>query len=276
MANPGHDGKLFVSALLPLALFFLYRATALRDWRQYAYFGVTVGFSLLTPHFQMTYYLLMAAGFFWLFMVFFSDQKAGADPWWRSALLFVGALAIGFGIAVALSLIALRVRATYAPITWITGLLYTIPSLALFGFLVPITGLGTLTAEIGLVSYTLLILVRNMVAGIDGVPAAVKEAADGMGYTRSRRFASVDLRLATPAIVAGLRVAAVTTSGLVTVTALVGAGGYGVLIEDGLGRNFSTPIVVGATLSVAMAIGFDLVFLGLERVLTPWARRGRR
>ena len=99
MASPGHDGKLFVSALLPLALLFLYRATALRDWRQYVYFGVTVGFSLLSPHFQMTYYLLMAAGFFWLFMVFFSDQKAGADPWWRSALLFGGALAVGFAIA---------------------------------------------------------------------------------------------------------------------------------------------------------------------------------
>ena len=99
MASPGHDGKLFVSALLPLTLFFLYRATARRDWRQYVYFGVTVGFALLTPHFQMTYYLLMAAGFFWAFMVFFSDQKAGAEPWWRSALLFGGSLAIGFGIA---------------------------------------------------------------------------------------------------------------------------------------------------------------------------------
>lgn len=99
MASPGHDGKLFVSALLPLALLFLYRATALRDWRQYVYFGVTVGFSLLTPHFQMTYYMLMAAGFFWAYMVFFSDEKAGAAPWWTSALLFGGALAIGVGIA---------------------------------------------------------------------------------------------------------------------------------------------------------------------------------
>jgi osmoprotectant transport system permease protein len=186
------------------------------------------------------------------------------------------ALAVGFVVATALSLLALRFRATYAPITWLTGLLYTIPSLALFGFLLPITGLGTLTAQIGLVSYTLLILVRNMVAGIDGVPASVKEAADGMGYTRWRRFVSVDLRLATPAIVAGLRVAAVTTIGLVTVTALVGAGGYGVLIEDGLSRNFSTPIVVGAVLSVVMAVGFDLVLLGAERGLTPWARRKAR
>jgi len=186
------------------------------------------------------------------------------------------ALGIGFVVSVALSMLALQWRPTYGPITWVTGLLYTIPSLALFGFLLPITGFGTLTAEIGLVSYTLLILVRNIVAGIDGVPPAVKEAADGMGYTRGRRFLSVDLRLATPAIVAGLRVAAVTTIGLVTVTALIGAGGYGVLIEDGLGRNFSTPIVVGATLSVAMAIGFDLILLGVERLITPWARRRGR
>jgi osmoprotectant transport system permease protein len=185
------------------------------------------------------------------------------------------ALAIGFLVSVGLSILALRVRSTYGPITWVTGLLYTIPSLALFAFLLPITGFGTTTAEIGLVSYTLLILVRNIVAGVDGVPAAVKEAADGMGYTSWRRFVSVDLRLATPAIVAGLRIAAVTTIGLVTITVLIGAGGYGVLIEDGLRRNFSTPIVVGATLSVAMAISFDLVLLGLERLLTPWARRGR-
>jgi osmoprotectant transport system permease protein len=186
------------------------------------------------------------------------------------------ALVIGFAIAVVLSILALRFRRTYGPITWVTGLLYTIPSLALFGFLLPITGLGNVTAVIALVSYTLLILVRNMVAGVDGVPEAVKEAADGMGYTPWRRFVGVDLRLATPAIIAGLRVAAVTTIGLVTITALIGAGGYGVLINDGLSRNFSTPIVVGATLSVAMAIGFDLVLLGVERVLTPWVRRRGR
>ena len=99
MASPGHDGKLFVSALLPLVMYFLHRATARRDWRQYVYFGVTVGLALLTPHFQMTYYMLMAAGFFWAYLVFFSDEKAGAAPWWTSALLFGGALGIGAGIA---------------------------------------------------------------------------------------------------------------------------------------------------------------------------------
>jgi osmoprotectant transport system permease protein len=186
------------------------------------------------------------------------------------------ALVIGFAISLVLALVALRFRRTYAPITWVTGILYTIPSLALFAFLVPITGLGTLTAEIGLVGYTLLILLRNIVAGVDGVPASVKEAADGMGYTSWRRVGAVDLRLATPTIIAGLRIAAVTTVGLVTITALVGAGGYGVLIDDGLSRRFNTPIVVGATLSIAVAVAFDLTLLGTERALTPWARRSRR
>jgi osmoprotectant transport system permease protein len=200
------------------------------------------------------------------------------DIWLRTQehLRLAGlALLIGFGISVVLALVALRFRRTYAPITWVTGILYTIPSLALFAFLVPITGLGTVTALIGLVGYTLLILVRNIVAGVDGVPAAVKEAADGMGYTPWRRVVAVDLRLATPAIIAGLRIAAVTTIGLVTITALVGAGGYGVFIDDGLSRRFNTPIVLGATLSIAMAVVFDLVLLGAERLLTPWARRGR-
>ena len=200
------------------------------------------------------------------------------DIWQRTLehLRLAGlALLIGFAISMVLALVALRFRRTYAPITWVTGILYTIPSLALFAFLVPITGLGTLTAEIGLVGYTLLILVRNIVAGVDGVPGSVKEAADGMGYTSWRRVASVDLRLATPTIIAGLRIAAVTTIGLVTITALVGAGGYGVLIDDGLSRRFNTPIVVGAALSVAMAVAFDVVLLGAERALTPWARRRR-
>jgi osmoprotectant transport system permease protein len=183
------------------------------------------------------------------------------------------AVVIGFVISGVLAVVALRFRWTYGPITWITGVLYTIPSLALFVLLVPLTGFTTLTGEIGLVSYTLLILIRNIVAGVDGVPASVKEAADGMGYTPARRFVAVDLRLATPAIIAGLRIATVTTIGLVTVTGLIGLGGYGSLIDDGLKRTFSTPIVVGAGLSVAMAIVLDLGLVLLERALTPWARR---
>lgn len=190
--------------------------------------------------------------------------------------LTVIALVVGFAISVVLALVSLRFRRAYTPITGAAGVLYAIPSLALFAFLVPITGLTLLTAEIGLVGYTLLILVRNMVAGIDGVAVHVREAADAMGYTPWRRFLAVDVRLATPTIVAGLRIAAVTTIGLVTVTALIGQGGYGALINDGLSRSFSTPIVVGATLSIALAIVVDLLLLGAERLLTPWARAGRR
>jgi osmoprotectant transport system permease protein len=186
------------------------------------------------------------------------------------------ALVIGFVLSAVLAVIALRFRWTYAPITWVSGVLYSIPSLALFAFLVPITGLTTTTAEIGLVSYTLLILVRNMVAGVDGVPTHVKEAADGMGYTGGRRFFSVDLRLATPTIIAGLRIATVTTVGLVTITALIGQGGYGSLIDDGLSRNFPTPTVVGAVLSVAMAIVLDLALVGVEWAVTPWSHRGAK
>lgn len=190
--------------------------------------------------------------------------------------LTVIALVVGFALSAVLALISLRFRRTYTPITGAAGVVYAIPSLALFAFLVPITGLTLLTAEIGLVGYTLLILVRNMVAGIDGVAAHVREAADAMGYTPWRRFLAVDVRLATPTIVAGVRIAAVTTIGLVTVTALIGQGGYGALINDGLSRSFSTPIVVGAVLSIALAMLVDLLLLLAERLLTPWARAARR
>jgi len=183
------------------------------------------------------------------------------------------AVSIGLLIAGVLSIISLRHRWSYAPISWVTGVLYTIPSLALFVMLTPWTGFTTTTGEIGLVSYTLLILIRNIVAGVDGVPASVKESADAMGYTPGRRFWAVDLRLATPSIIAGLRIATVTTIGLVTVTGLIGLGGYGSLINDGIDRNFSTPIVVGAGLSVLMAIVLDVGLVGLERATTPWARR---
>lgn len=188
--------------------------------------------------------------------------------------LTVFAVAVGLVIATALSALALWWRPLYPPITWVTGLLYTIPSLALFSFLIPILGLGFVTAEVALVSYTLLILVRNIVTGIDGVSPAVKEAADGMGFTPVRRFVAVDLRLATPTIIAGVRIAAVTVVGLVTVTALVGVGGYGVFILDGLRRDFSTPIVLGTVLSVVLAVAIDLSLVLVERLLTPWSRRG--
>jgi osmoprotectant transport system permease protein len=193
---------------------------------------------------------------------------------WEHLSLTVVAVGIGFVLSMAMALVAVRWRWTYPVEAGFAGVLYAIPSLALFGVLVTIPwfGLGFRTAEVALISYTLLILLRNIVAGLDGVPAAAREAADGMGYEGWRRVLRVDLPLATPAIVAGLRIATVTTVGLVTVTALVGAGGFGDLINEGLSRDFPTPIVVGAVLSVALAIAFDIVFVLVERVLTPWTR----
>lgn len=180
------------------------------------------------------------------------------------------AVGVGLLIASTLSVIALRFRWAFSPITLFAGMLYTIPSLALFAFFVPYTGLSMLTAEIALVSYTILILVRNIIAGIDGVPSDVREAAVGMGYTRSRMFLDVQLPLATPVIVAGIRIASVTVIGLVTVTSIIGQGGLGAFILDGLRRDFYTPLIVGSVLSVALAIVADILLSSAQRIIAPW------
>lgn len=190
--------------------------------------------------------------------------------------LTVLAVAIGFAISFALALVAWRYRRSFGPITAAAGILYTIPSLALFAALVPYTGISVLTAEIPLVSYTLLILVRNTVAGLDSVPADAREAAIGMGYTDWQRLWHVELPLAVPIIIAGLRVATVSTIGLVTVAALVGQGGLGALINEGLQAFFATKVYVGAGLSVALAVAADLAFVRLQSLATPWARARSR
>ncbi len=182
------------------------------------------------------------------------------------------AVVLGLVIAVPLGLVAWRSRVFRGPIFTVTGILYTIPSLALFAFLLPFTGLTIVTAEIGLVGYTLLILVRNIVVGLNSVPDDVREAARGMGFRPLAELARVDIPLAIPAIMAGVRIATVTTIGLVTVTALIGEGGLGSLIYTGLLRDFHTPLVVGTVLSVALAVISDLSLSGLQRVVTPWAR----
>ena len=185
------------------------------------------------------------------------------------------AIAVGLGLAVSLplSLAARRWPRTEGPILGFTGAVFTIPSLALFAVLVPFTGLSRLTAEIGLVGYTLLILVRNIVAGLEGVPGDVREAASGMGYRPLAQLVRVELPLAVPAIVAGTRIATVTTIGLVTVTGLIGQGGLGGLIIEGINRDFRTPMVVGSVGSVGLAVAADLGLAGAAHLLTPWARR---
>lgn len=183
-------------------------------------------------------------------------------------------LAVGIGLLISfpLSVLAYRYQRFYGPLTIVTGVLYTIPSLALFAILVPFTGLSFTTALIGLVSYTLLILIRNIVAGLSGVPADVREAAAGMGYSRNQMLWRVELPIALPVIIAGVRIATVTTIGLVTVTALIGLGGFGHFILLGLSRFFSTATVLGAVLSVILAITMDRLLIFIERKLTPWTR----
>jgi osmoprotectant transport system permease protein len=154
----------------------------------------------------------------------------------------------------------------------VTGTLYTIPSLALFALLIPYTGLTILTAEIGLVSYTLLILIRNIVRGVRGVPADVREAAVGMGYAPGEVLWRIELPLALAVIIAGVRLATISTIGLVTVTSLIGQGGFGFLILIGIQRFFTTELIAGAVLSVALAIVADALLVLLQRRLTPWAR----
>jgi osmoprotectant transport system permease protein len=185
------------------------------------------------------------------------------------------AVVVGFAIAFVLSLAIRQVPWLYSPVTWVTGVLYTIPSLALFALLIPFTGLSTVTAEIGLVSYTLLILVRNIVSGIRTVPSDVREAAVGMGYSSSQMLWRIELPLALAVIIAGVRVAVVTTVGLVTVTGLIGQGGLGSLIIQGIQQFFATPLIIGAVGSIALAVLLDAALVVAQRRITPWASSTR-
>jgi osmoprotectant transport system permease protein len=186
-------------------------------------------------------------------------------------------LSIGFGLLIAfpLALLCVRYRRVYGPVIGVTGVLYTIPSLALFALLLPITGLSVATAVIPLTAYTLLILIRNMVTGLRGVPPDVRDAAEGMGYSPTGRLLRIELPLALPAIFAGIRVATVTTIGLVTVTALIGQGGLGQLLLDGLNRDFRTPVTVGIVLSLTLAVVADLLLVTVLRATTRWKRKAR-
>jgi osmoprotectant transport system permease protein len=185
-------------------------------------------------------------------------------------------LAVGIGLLISLpaAIFVYRYRRAEGPVYGVAGALFAIPSLALFAFLIPITGLTKTTGEIGLVSYTLLILIRNTVTGLQGVPLEVRDAAQGLGYSRVRQLVRVELPMAVPAIISGVRIATVTTIGLVTVASVVGAGGgLGFIIQQGQQNGFRTQVVVGAGLSVVLALIFDLLLVGAGRLVTPWARR---
>jgi osmoprotectant transport system permease protein len=179
----------------------------------------------------------------------------------------------GLVLSLPLALLAHRYRHLRGPTLSITGILYTIPSIAAFSLLLPYTGLSQSTAIIPLTLYTLLILVRNVLAGLDGVSGDVLEAAEGMGYSRRRRLFAVELPLAVPSIMAGLRIAAVTLIGLVPIAALVGQGGLGTFMLDGFDRDFQTPLTVATVLVLVIAITVDALLLLVQRLVTPWNRR---
>jgi osmoprotectant transport system permease protein len=182
-------------------------------------------------------------------------------------------LILGIVISLLLAVWAVRQPRAYAPVTALTGLLYTIPSLAAFALLRPITGLSILTAIIPLTTYTLLILFRSFTAGFTSVPAEILEAAEGMGYTRRQRLVRVELPLALPLMIAGVRLASVTTIGLATIAAVLGDsfGGLGQLITEGIQSFFPTKYLLGAALSVLLAFTADFLFVRFERLVTPWA-----
>jgi osmoprotectant transport system permease protein len=198
------------------------------------------------------------------------------DEVWARGLqhlvLTVSSVAIGFAIAFPLAVLASRYRWTIQPVTWVTGVLYTIPSFAFIFLLLPVTGLSLTTVGIPLVAYSILILFRNALAGLDGVEDDVKEAAVGMGLSDRQLLWRVEIPLAMPVIIAGVRIATVSAIGLVTIAALIGRGGFGQFILLGLDTFFPTPLLLGVVLSVLLAIGADLLLLGLQRVVTPWAR----
>ncbi len=187
------------------------------------------------------------------------------------------AVSIGFAISLPLGIFIQRRRRLRGPVLAVAGILYTIPALAAFALLVGWLGLFSLwTAMIPLIAYTFYILIRAVIVGLDGVDPAVLDAATGMGYRPTKRLLQVELPLAMPSILAGLRLATVTTVGLVTVTAVLGQGGFGRLIYDGLFNFFRTPVTVGTVLTVALAVGLDVLIVVAGRLLAPWAKARSR
>ncbi|MBA2579957.1 MAG: ABC transporter permease [Thermoleophilaceae bacterium] len=191
-------------------------------------------------------------------------------PFTEHVYLTLVSVGIGFAISFGLALLAHRRRWLTGPITGFTGVLYTIPSVAFFLLLIPFTGRGYLSAFIALISYTLLIIFRNITTGLRNVPEETKDAARGMGLTERQLLWRVELPLAVPEILAGLRIATTTTVGLATLAFFAGAGGLGSQIYTDI--NFKSNVVVAGGLAIALAAVLDLIVLGVQRAVTPWQR----
>lgn len=206
----------------------------------------------------------------WDYVTTRSDELVDATV--EHVMITVVSVAVGLLVAVPLALLARRSERWSGPVQGTATALYTIPSLALFSLLVPITGLSVVTVVVGLVLYTLTILVRAVLAGLDAVPEEVRESAVGVGFGSRRLLLQVEVPLALPTVFAGLRVAAVSTVALTTVGAIIGFGGLGNLIYSGLRSLFKAEVLTASLLCVVLAVAFDLAILGVQRLVTPWQR----
>jgi osmoprotectant transport system permease protein len=194
------------------------------------------------------------------------------DPLLEHVVLTLTSVATGFAIAFSLALLAHRRRWLVGPIVGFTGILYTLPSLAVFFLLLPITGRGTLTAVVALTAYTLQIIFRNVVTGLDNVPSEARDAGRGVGLTDRQLLWRIELPLALPEVIAGLRIASTTTVGLATLAVFAGAGGLGSEIVSGSNITFKTGVVAAGGLAVLLALVLDIVLLAAQRALSPWRR----
>ncbi len=208
---------------------------------------------------------------------FFDNFGSRFEPRLIEHLELTGiAVGIGAVIAFAAAILAYKQNWFETPFTLFSALLYTIPSLAFFELMVPITGINRLSAEIALVSYTLLILFRNTLTGLRGVPTATIEAARAMGLTPRQRLLRIEIPLALPAIMAGLRIATVTIISLATVAAYIGAGGLGEPIFDAIQTGFKTEFIAAGVLAILLAIVVDIALVLVQRLITPWSHRHLR
>ncbi len=210
----------------------------------------------------------------WVCLEYLQDRRDQiVDATLEHIFITVVAVVLGLVLAFPLALVARRLPRLETTVLGVSTGIYTIPSLALLPLLVPFTGLSSTTVILGLGLYCLTILVRAMLDGLRAVPDDVRESATGLGYGPAKLLFRVELPLATPVVMAGLRVATVSTVALVPITALIGQGGFGQFINEGLQDLFRTPLVVGVACSIALAVLADLALVALERRTTPWARR---
>ena len=209
--------------------------------------------------------------FSWNYVTEYSQELTEAGI--QHIYLTVSSVALALAVAVPLTLLVRRYRKLEAPIVGLSGILYTIPSLALISLLWPVFGLQPATVIVALAIYALLVVLRNTIVGLENVPEDVLEAARGMGLSSRQSMWQVQLPLALPTILAGVRIATVSTVGMVTIGALVGYGGFGQLILSGFQQNFfHAQIATGTIACVLLAVAFELVLLGVQKATTPWTR----